>query len=281
VEPSAPPAGGIDALAALVASRPRVVALTGAGLSTASGIPDYRDENGAWKRKPPVVLADFVRREDTRRRYWARSLAGWPAFAAARPNPAHDALARLEAAGVVRHVVTQNVDGLHQRAGSRAVTDLHGRLDEVECLGCRARLTRERFQEDLRAANPSFADRRAPTAPDGDADLEPRGLAAFRVPACPDCGGTWKPSVVFFGESVPRERVEEAYTRVAEADLLLVAGTSLMVFSGWRFARAAAERGTPVAIVNLGRTRADDLATLKVAADCGAALGALADRLGA
>lgn len=269
----------VDPLVEVLGACTRIVALTGAGCSTDSGIPDYRDDAGAWKRKPPVVLADFVRREDARKRYWARSLVGWPWFHRARPNVAHGALARLEAAGRISHLVTQNVDGLHQRAGSKAVIDLHGRLDAVECLACRRMESREETQARLLAANPAWADRSAAFAPDGDADLFAEDFAAFEVPPCPACGGLLKPSVVFFGESVPPARVADAYARVHGADALLVVGTSLQVFSGWRFVRAAADRGVPIAIVNRGATRGDPLARVKVAGPCGAALEALAARL--
>lgn len=292
-EPSV--AAAADALARLLAPAGRIVALTGAGVSTASGIPDYRDEHGAWKRRPPVVLADFLAHEATRRRYWARSLVGWPAFDAAAPNAAHAALARLEAAGVVADVVTQNVDGLHQRAGSVRVVDLHGRLDAVVCLACGAREPRATVQARLEAMLPHLVAREARRAPDGDADLEPPAdgsprpasaapppdpaLATFTPPECRLCRGTLKPDVVFFGESVPAARVADAYARVAAADALLVVGTSLKVFSGYRFVRAAADRGTPVAILNRGVTRGDALATVKADAPAGPVLAALAQRL--
>ncbi len=250
--------------------------LTGAGISTASGIPDYRDENGAWKRRPPMAFRAFADSDAARRRYWARSLVGWPRMRDARPNAAHRALERLEAAGRVHHVLTQNVDGLHQRAGSRRVLDLHGRIDEVVCLRCRARSSREAYQARLAGSFRPVAGRSAPTAPDGDADLEGVDLAGIVVPGCEACGGVLKPDVVFFGENVPKPRVEEAYARVGEADLLLVAGSSLMVFSGYRFVRSAHDRGVPVAIVNLGRTRADDDAAVRVRADVAETLGALA-----
>jgi NAD-dependent SIR2 family protein deacetylase len=265
----------------LVRRASRLVVLTGAGCSTDSGIPDYRDDTGAWKRKPPVFYADFVGRDDTRRRYWARSLAGWPSFAGARPNRAHAALARLEALGRVHHLITQNVDGLHQRAGSVRVTDLHGRLDTVECLSCCAREDREAFQRRLLDANPSRAAATAPSAPDGDADLTDSDFASFAVPECRSCRGVMKPSVVFFGEAVPAARVAESYERVAEADLLLVAGTSLEIFSGRRFVTAAVDRGVRVAIVNRGVTRADDLAAIRIVAGVGEVLAELATRFGA
>jgi NAD-dependent SIR2 family protein deacetylase len=268
-----------DRLHEFVRSSRRLFVLTGAGCSTESGIPDYRDEAGAWKRRPPVQLRDFLADDRARRRYWARSLAGWPLIAQARPNAAHGALARLERGGYVADLVTQNVDGLHQRAGSRAVIDLHGRLDEVECVVCGEARTRADLQDELAALNPAFVARPADAAPDGDADLGETDCSSFRVPLCRACGGLLKPCVVFFGEAVPRARVEHALACVKTADALLVAGSSLMVWSGYRFARLARERGIPLAIVNLGRTRADELATLRVQARCGQALAGIADAL--
>ena len=259
-------------LAALLARARRAVVLTGAGCSTASGIPDYRDDEGHWKRRQPVQFNDFMGDPRTRQRYWARSFVGWERIRRARPNRAHHALARLEANGHIRHLITQNVDGLHQRAGSTRITDLHGRLDRVACTTCGEARDRDHFQAQLRAHNPRWRTAAAVTAPDGDADLEPASYADFAIPDCGVCGGVVKPSVVFFGETVPRARVERAWHEVNRADLLLVAGSSLMVFSGFRFARGAAERGVPVAAVNLGKTRADNLLTVKIEADCGTAL---------
>mgnify|MGYP001096807205 CR=1 FL=1 len=257
----------------------RPLVLTGAGCSTDSGIPDYRDAAGAWKRKPPVTLQDYLKSPLARQRYWARSLAGWPRVAAAAPGEAHRALARLEAAGRLHWLITQNVDGLHQRAGSRRVTDLHGRLDQVQCLECGFLQPRAALQDELVRRNPGWPMGTAQAAPDGDADLEGLDFAAFRVPDCPRCGGLLKPTVVFFGEQVPAARVEQCYARLAEADALLVVGSSLMVWSGYRFVRAACQRGLPVAVINLGRTRADAELTVKVELPCGQALAALAERL--
>ncbi len=248
--------------------------LTGAGCSTDSGIPDYRDADGAWKRTPPIQFQAFMRDDLTRRRYWARSLVGWRRFGGARPNAAHRALAHLEHLGHVELLVTQNVDGLHQAAGSTQVLDLHGRLDQVRCTGCRDVTPRARLQETLVALNPGWAHLDARTAPDGDADLDGLDFASFTVPDCAQCGGVLKPDVVFFGENVPRDRVETAMQHLHRSDALLVVGSSLMVLSGFRFARAAADAGVPIAAVNLGRTRADDLAALKVEAPCGEALTA-------
>ena len=264
------------ALVAFVERYPRLLVLTGAGCSTESGIPDYRDANGDWKRPQPVTWQAFRDDDATRRRYWARSLLGWPTMAQAQPGPAHLALARLEAAGQVEQLVTQNVDGLHSAAGSRGVVDLHGRIDTVLCLHCGERTTRAALQQRLLAANPAWAALPARAAPDGDADLAQTDFSSFAVPACARCGGMLKPDVVFFGESVPRERVETALAALARADALLVAGSSLMVFSGYRFALAAAAQGKPIVAVNLGRTRADALLALKVEQSAGAALTALA-----
>ena len=207
---------------------------------------------------------DFVAREDVRRRYWARALVGWARFRGSAPNAAHAALARIEATGRIRLLVTQNVDGLHQRAGSGRVLDLHGRLDRVVCLSCRAVTTRDDAQAALLAANPAFGRVTAAVAPDGDADLTGVDFDSFVVPPCGACGGILKPDVVFFGETVPRDRVEAAYAALRDADGVLVAGTSLSVWSGYRFVRAAADARLPIAIVNRGRTRADDLATLRI-----------------
>ncbi len=261
-----------DSLPEFLDLHQRIFVLTGAGCSTGSGIPDYRDGAGQWKRKPPMTYQLFMGEEATRRRYWARSLLGWRRFNAARPNDAHRALARLEASGKSDMLLTQNVDRLHQAAGSLGVVDLHGRLDLVRCMGCGRRSPREDFQEDLGLRNAGWLDLDANDAPDGDADLEGVDFDAFSIPACPSCGGVLKPDVVFFGESVPRDRVEAAFASLEQADAMLVVGSSLMVYSGFRFADAAARAGKPIAAVNLGKTRADDLLSLKVEQSCEAAL---------
>ncbi|MBS75822.1 NAD-dependent protein deacetylase [Variovorax sp.] len=267
------------ALADFATRHRKLFVLTGAGCSTESGIPDYRDARGEWKRPAPVTYQAFMGEEATRRRYWARSLIGWPTMALARPAAAHLALARLEAAGRVGLLLTQNVDGLHEAAGSRATIDLHGRIDTVRCMGCERRQPRAQLQRELRARNPRWAALEARAAPDGDADLEGHDFSAFDVPACAHCGGLLKPDVVFFGESVPRERVAAAFAALEAADAVLVAGSSLMVYSGFRFVQAAAAAGKPVAAVNLGRTRADALLALKVERPVGESLAALAEAL--
>ena len=270
----------LAALADFAQRHPRLFVLTGAGCSTESGIPDYRDANGDWKRPSPVTFQAFMGEDATRRRYWARSLVGWPTMALARPGAAHHALAQLEAAGRVGLLLTQNVDGLHDAAGSRRTVDLHGRIDTVRCMGCEARTPRALLQVELRRRNPRWAELEARAAPDGDADLEGLDFSTFDVPDCPLCGGRLKPDVVFFGESVPRDRVATAFAALEAADAMLVAGSSLMVYSGFRFVQAAVAAGKPVAMVNLGRSRADDLLTLKVAQPVGPTLTALAETLG-
>ena len=246
----------------------RVFVLTGAGCSTASGIPDYRDTQGEWKRAPPVNFRDFVDDPLVHARYWARSFIGWPIISAAQPNAAHHALADWQHSGKLSLLLTQNVDGLHQRAGSHGVIDLHGRIDEVICLGCSARYERLEVQQQLAADNPAWAGLTADTAPDGDADLEGRDFSRFHAPRCDACGGMLKPDVVFFGENVPKARYETARDALAASDALLVVGSSLMVYSGFRFARMAHESGQPIALLNRGQTRADSLASLKLDADC-------------
>jgi NAD-dependent SIR2 family protein deacetylase len=249
--------------------------LTGAGCSTASGIPDYRDADGSWKRGRPIMLQDFVAHERSRQRYWARSLVGFRRMRAARPNDAHRALALLESQGRVTELVTQNVDGLHQAAGHRGVIDLHGRIDVVRCLACERRVPREVVQAELVERNPYFASLDALEAPDGDAALDGIDFAPFEVPACATCGGLLKPDVVFFGERVPSGRVQQAFAALEAADAMLVVGSSLMVYSGYRFAQAAARAGRPIAAVNLGTTRADELLTLKIMDRCADALSFL------
>jgi len=263
----------LDELRRWLACRRRVFALTGAGCSTASGIPDYRDDQGAWKRRPPVMIQAFRSQEAVYRRYWARAYVGWPRLTTAAPNAAHRAFAAWEANGKLLRLVTQNVDGLHQRAGSRAVLDLHGRLDIVICLDCGARTARSALQAALAAANPGWQ-AEASTAPDGDADIDAALIESFAAPHCERCGGLLKPDVVFFGENVPRERYVSAFDALSRADALLVAGSSLMVYSGFRFVKLAHEAGLPIAIVNRGFTRGDDLAELKIEDDVGATLTA-------
>jgi NAD-dependent SIR2 family protein deacetylase len=260
-----------DRLRRWIARHRRVFVLTGAGCSTASGIPDYRDDQGEWKRRPPVMIQAFRSDEAVYRRYWARAYAGWPRFISAAPGTAHLAFAAWESAGTLHQLVTQNVDGLHQRAGSRLVIDLHGRLDVVVCLSCGTRTERPVLQTSIADENPHWL-AEAVSAPDGDADIADVLIESFVAPRCERCGGLLKPDVVFFGENVPVARYEQAREALAGADALLVAGSSLMVYSGFRFVRLAHDAGLPIAIVNRGRTRADDLAALKIPDDVGVTL---------
>ena len=264
----------IDQLGRFLAGAGSLAVVTGAGVSTGSGIPDYRDDDGRFKHAEPIQFARFASCEDARRRYWARSYLGWRRFSAAKPNPAHEALAELELAGTIDTLITLNVDRLHSAAGSRAVIDLHGDLGKVRCLDCGTRGARADYQQALRAANPGWHAEVFRYLSDGDAVLAESGCNDFIVPPCIHCKGVVKPDVVMFGESVPRERVARAMGAIDRADALLVVGSSLMLYSGFRFARRAHEQGKPIAIVNRGRTRADDLATLKVERDCASVLPA-------
>lgn len=255
---------------------PRLVALTGAGLSTDSGIPDYR---GPGKPvRTPMTYQEFVATPEAQQRYWARAHVGWSRMGTAHPNDGHRALAALEAEGRLRLLITQNVDGLHEAAGSAQVVALHGRINEVICLDCRHRSPRAALQRRLGELNPGWlaAHHEVATRPDGDVDLD--DTSGFRVPGCAHCGGRLKPDVVFFGESVPKDRVQRCYEALDDADALLVAGSSLAVMSGLRFVRHAAKVGLPVVIVNRGPTRGDDLATHKVEAGTSEWLSALGNR---
>lgn len=262
------------ALRDFLQANPRTVILTGAGISLASGIPTYRDSRGKWQRNDPIQHRDFVDKPASRQRYWARSYAGWPAVGQAQPNTAHLALARLQEAGYGSLLVTQNVDRLHQRAGSQRVIDLHGRLDKVVCLGCGEKSDRALMQQRLIECNATLPSP-GELAPDGDADVPDEVIADFVVPPCAGCGGILKPDVVFFGDSVPRDTVNRIFAAIDEAGALLVIGSSLMVYSGFRFCRHAHQASYPLACINPGATRADELFTLKSEADCARELLAL------
>ena len=265
----------MNALRDFIQAHPRLAVLTGAGVSTSSGIPDYRDDQGEWKRARPVEFRPFMTTREVRQRYWARSTVGWPIIARAQPNAAHHGLAQLETLGFVQLLITQNVDGLHSSAGSRNVIDLHGRLDVVRCMSGDHAVPRAELQRQLLASNPTWAQIEGRVAPDGDVDIEGRDYREFLVPDCPECGGILKPDVVFFGEPVPRERVDRAFEGVAKADALLVVGSSLMVYSGYRFAEAAAAANKPIAAINRGLTRADHLFALKIERSCDEVLSEL------
>ena len=272
----------IDAMVDLVA-KGGVVVLSGAGLSTESGIPDYRGASGALRRHTPMTFDDFAGSTEARRRYWARSHLGWRAMIEARPNDGHRAVAALRASGHVSGVITQNVDGLHQAAGTPPeVVDLHGSLDRVVCLTCGAPSSRAELRRRLNEANPTFDGVAARINPDGDVDLDEDAVRRFQPVDCTACtGGVLKPDVVFFGENVPKARVGRCNDLVDAADAMLVLGSSLTVMSGLRFVRRAAAAGKPVVIVNQGRTRGDGYASERIEAPLGAALVELVNRVGA
>ncbi|MFE5886040.1 NAD-dependent protein deacetylase [Streptomyces hydrogenans] len=257
-----------------------VLVLSGAGISTESGIPDYRGEGGSLARHTPMTYQDFTGGERARRRYWARSHLGWRTFGRARPNDGHLAVAAFGRAGLLTGVITQNVDGLHRAAGSDGVVELHGGLDRVVCLSCGDVSARRELARRLEEANPGFDPVPAAVNPDGDADLTDEQVADFHVVPCVVCGGVLKPDVVFFGETVPAERVERCRELVRGAASVLVLGSSLTVMSGLRFVRQAAQAGTPVVIVNRDATRGDTLAAARVALPLGKALTSVAERLG-
>ena len=256
-----------------VVGRGRVAVLSGAGISTESGIPDYRGDEGSLRRHTPMTFDDFVASEDGRQRYWARSHVGWRTIARAAPNDGHRAVAELQRQGLLTGVITQNVDGLHQAGGARDVIELHGSLDRVICLGCRRTSARDDLDRRLHAANPAFGGVATRINPDGDVELDDHVVATFALVDCVDCTqGVLKPDVVFFGENVPRPRVEQCYQLVDDSDALLVLGSSLTVMSGLRFVRHAARAGKPVLIINRGRTRGDKEATVRVDRPLGEAL---------
>ncbi len=272
--------GGVDDLARLVGPG-GVAVLCGAGLSTESGIPDYRGPSGAARRFTPMTYQTFTRDAAARQRYWARSHVGWSRIAAAHPNDGHRAVAALQQAGLLTGIVTQNVDGLQQRAGGRSVLELHGALSRVVCLDCGSRTDRRDLDARLRAANGGWSPGSGAARPDGDLELPDEATASFVVVGCGSCGGTLKPDVVFFGESVPPARVAAAFACVERSRALLVLGSSLTVMSGRRFVLRAAALGIPVAIVNLGATRGDPYAELVLDAPLGPVLARLVETLAA
>ncbi|MDJ0958639.1 MAG: NAD-dependent protein deacetylase [Arenicellales bacterium] len=269
------PRAPLERLIDFVQTNKPLFVLTGAGCSTESGIPDYRDANGAWKHAQPVQYQDFMQRHTTRQRYWARSMLGYPRVANARPNLAHKALAEMERIGLVSTLVTQNVDGLHQKAGQRNVIELHGSLAMTRCMGCGHRFSRKLIQDRLVEVNTAFNQQCPETAPDGDARLEHVDISEFNVPHCNRCNGILKPDVVFFGESVPKRRVMAAFSSLQRSGGMVVVGSSLVIYSGYRFCRFAKTNNIPIAAVNLGYTRADDQFTLKLELNCVEALSEL------
>ena len=271
---------GLRQLACFIERHPDALVLTGAGISTASGIPGYRDADGVRRGRAPIQGPEFRASDAVRRRYWARSFVGWPVIERAQPNAGHRALARLQQHGRLGALITQNVDGLHQRAGGERVLELHGSIHAVRCLACGARQARADVQEQLHLCNPQMADATALPAPDGDAHLDPAWLDGFRVPDCARCGGILQPDVVFFGDAVPGERTRAASELVDRASALLVLGSSVMVHSGYRLCARAAGAGKPLAALNAGKTRADALYALKLALPLQETLPLLAEMLG-
>ncbi|MEM1269741.1 MAG: NAD-dependent protein deacetylase [Bacteroidota bacterium] len=271
-------AGALEHVAETMRGRKTVV-LTGAGISTESGIPDYRGPETRNRARNPVRYNAFMGDAEARQRYWARSAVGWTRFSAAEPNAGHQALAELEQAGFLSGIITQNVDGLHQAAGSRTVVELHGSLSDVTCLTCGRRESRAGLQRRIARLNPGWTSQAAELAPDGDAELPAELTRRFRAPGCRRCEGPIKPDVVFFGESVPARCVDAAWSIYDDADVLLVAGSSLTVFSGYRFVVRARREGKPIFILNLGPTRGDKDATVRVDAPLGESLPALVQRI--
>jgi NAD-dependent SIR2 family protein deacetylase len=257
-----------------------LLVLTGAGISTSSGIPDYRDREGVRRGRQPMMFQEFLDSPNARRRYWARAMLGWPRVRVARPNAAHEALATLQTHRIITGVITQNVDTLHDQAGSHDVVELHGSLHWVLCLDCRQRTERDAVQKTLEAQNPYLAGVDATQAPDGDTLLEESFEARFQVPHCPHCGGErMKPDVVFFGENVAPTTAAKALSAVEQADGLLVVGSSLMAYSAFRLCRAIVDQGKPLIAINIGKTRADDLLDMKLEASCEQLLPRLTEQL--
>ena len=258
----------MQAVISLLTAHKNWLVLTGAGVSAESGVPPYRNSEGVWQRKQPVTHQDFMAQHSARQRFWSRNMVGWRFMIDAQPNSAHQALVRLEQLGLVSCLVTQNVDGLHQRAGSRAVIDLHGRVDTVSCMACGLKQPRAAIQTWLEAQNPEYSLLAGAIAPDGDADIDHLDYSSMQVPDCPSCGGILKPDAVFYGDSVPKERVQQAEQQLQQADGLVVVGSSLMTYSGYRFCLWAQRQGKPILLLNEGKTRADAIATIKIGGSC-------------
>lgn len=269
----------LDTLHRAMAER-RFLALTGAGISTSSGIPDYRDSEGVRRGKAPMMYQEFLATPQARRRYWARAMLGWPRVRIAQPNPAHLALATLQQRQRISGLITQNVDTLHDQAGSHDVIELHGSLHRVLCLDCQQRSERDAIQGLMETQNPYLASVDAVQAPDGDTLLDPAFEARFQVPHCPHCNGErLKPDVVFFGENVAQDTAAKAMAAVEQAEGLLVVGSSLMAYSAFRLCKAMVEQGKPVIAINLGKTRGDELLRVKIEASCERLLPLLVERL--
>ena len=270
-----PPVGTLEQLAEFIAARDGLLVLTGAGLSTNSGIPAYRDHQGQWLRRTPIFYQDFMRCPVARRRYWARSYFGWHHVAKSKPNAGHMGLAKMEQDGLIKHLITQNVDGLHARAGSPLAIEIHGQLGRVKCLDCHAQYDRHDIQKQLKELNQHWSPEVLGYNPDGDADLDEAAYPDFHVADCARCHGPLKPDVVFFGESVPKETSGAVQSAIAQCNGILVIGSSLVVMSGYRIVKQAHAMHKPVVAINQGRTRGDDLLQFKVSADCVEAIQSL------
>ncbi len=268
-----------DELLKLIRQYQPATVVTGAGISATSGLPTYRNSEGNWIHSKPVEGPEFRAKESIRQRYWCRSYFGWPVFSKAVPNTAHTDIATLEQRGVISTIITQNVDGLHHAAGSPNAIPLHGSLSEVVCLDCGDLSSRHQLQQRLQQGNPDISDPGFATAPDGDANIADEHVHRFNVSHCLHCDGALKPNVVFFGDNVPKDRVQLCMGKLLQSKLLICIGTSLMVFSSFRFCRAAKEHGIPIIVINDGVTRADDIATMKYNGDLAAALTALRTKL--
>lgn len=258
----------MQAVISLLTTHKNWLVLTGAGVSAESGVPTYRNSEGVWQRKQPVTHQDFIAQHSARQRFWSRNMVGWRFMLDAQPNSAHRALVRLEQLGVVSCLVTQNVDGLHQRAGSQAVIDLHGRVDTVSCMACGLNQPRAAIQTWLERHNPEYSVLAGAIAPDGDADIDQLDYSSMQVPNCQNCDGILKPDAVFYGDSVPKDRVHHAEQKLQQADGLVVVGSSLMTYSGYRFCLWAQQQGKPILLLNDGKTRADAIATIKIGGSC-------------
>jgi len=258
---------------------PKLLVLTGAGISTGSGIPSYRDKTGKWLRRTPIQNQEFDRQALVRQRYWARSILGWDLVSKASPTAGHCALTRWQKAGRISSLVTQNVDGLHRQAKTRGSIDLHGRIDQVHCMECKALYWRDELQGELISNNPELWEYARSSGvdagPDGDANIDDWDMEKVVVPSCQKCSGVLKPNVVFFGGNVPAARVQSAKASLKQSDALLVIGSSLMVFSGYRFCKYAKDLDIPIAVINQGMTRADDLLTIKLDMDIQRAMALL------
>ena len=251
--------------------RPWLV-LTGAGISAASGVPTYRDDQGIWQRNPPVTHQEFMTSHKARQRFWLRNMVGWKFISQAQPNSAHNSLVALERAEAVSGIITQNVDGLHQRAGSCGTIDLHGRVDTIVCMNCGAKIARSALQPWMDAHNPSPAAYSASAAPDGDADIDTLDYSSMQVPSCEICGGVLKPDAVFFGDTIPKLRLADCQRKLESACGLVVIGSSLSTYSGYRFCLWASRANKPIVIINQGVTRGDPLATAKISDNCASVL---------